>query len=156
MNRINESHGSCFFLGSTNNNINAIREKAKLEFPNIRVYGYSPPFKPEFSDEDNNKMIEEVNKVKPDALFIGMTAPKQEKWAFLNFDKLNAGHICCIGAVFDFYAGSVKRAPKWMINLGLEWLYRLLKEPKRMWKRYLIGNSKFILYILNRKMSPPI
>lgn len=156
MERVNKINGTCFFLGSTIDNLKLIKEKASIEYPNIQIHTYSPPFKSEFSDDDNDTMIELINKIKPDSLFIGMTAPKQEKWAFLNFDKLNAGHICCIGAVFDFYAGSVKRAPKWMINLGLEWLYRLLKEPKRMWKRYLIGNSKFILYILNRKMSPPI
>jgi N-acetylglucosaminyldiphosphoundecaprenol N-acetyl-beta-D-mannosaminyltransferase len=77
-----------------------------------------------------------------------MTAPKQEKWAFANFNKFEAGHVCCIGAVFDFYAGTVKRAPRWLIKLELEWFYRLIKEPRRMWKRYLIGNAIFIFYIL--------
>ena len=108
-------------------------------------------FKSEFSVEDNNTMIEKINAVAPDVLFVGMTAPKQEKWAFHNFDKLNVGHICCIGAVFDFYAGTSKRAPKWMINIGLEWFYRLLSNPKRMWRRYLIGNALFIVTVLKEK-----
>ncbi|WP_286879827.1 WecB/TagA/CpsF family glycosyltransferase, partial [Proteiniphilum sp. UBA7639] len=63
----------------------------------------------------------------------------------------NAGHICCIGAVFDFYAGTVKRAPGWMIHIGLEWLYRLIREPRRMWRRYLIGNTQFVIGILKEK-----
>ena len=81
-----------------------------------------------------------------------MTAPKQEKWAYEYFSKLKVGHVCSIGAVFDFYAGNIKRAPKWMIRFGLEWLYRLIKEPRRMWRRYLIYNSKFIYYILKEKL----
>jgi N-acetylglucosaminyldiphosphoundecaprenol N-acetyl-beta-D-mannosaminyltransferase len=82
-----------------------------------------------------------------------MTAPKQEKWCAANFEKLNVKHACCIGAVFDFYAGSIKRAPNWMIQLGLEWFYRLIKEPRRMWKRYLIGNLRFVWYILLEKWN---
>lgn len=153
MNRIQDTGGKCFFLGSTEETLRLITEKASREFPSIRTYSYSPPYKAEFSDEDNRKMIEAVNSVNPDVLFIGMTAPKQEKWAFLNFDQLNAGHICCIGAVFDFYAGSVRRAPRWMISIGLEWLYRLMKEPRRMWKRYVIGNPLFVKNVLSMKLQ---
>ena len=82
-----------------------------------------------------------------------MTAPKQEKWAYRFCDDLKVSHIVCIGAVFDFYANTVKRAPRWVIKLGFEWLYRLLKEPKRMWRRYLIGNLKFIIKILKERMD---
>ena len=99
-------------------------------------------------------MIAKVNASNPDVLFIGMTAPKQEKWAYKHYDKLKIeAHIGSIGAVFDFYAGKVNRAPKWMIKIGLEWLYRLLKEPKRMWKRYVLGNTQFIYAILREKLS---
>jgi N-acetylglucosaminyldiphosphoundecaprenol N-acetyl-beta-D-mannosaminyltransferase len=97
-------------------------------------------------------MIDIVNEVNPDVLFVGMTAPKQEKWAYQHFGELLAGHVCCIGAVFDFYAGTVKRAPNWMILIGMEWSYRLIKEPRRMWRRYLIGNALFIGNILKEKM----
>ena len=97
------------------------------------------------------KMIQAVNEIEPDVLFIGMTAPKQEKWAYHHFKALNTGHVCCIWAVFDFYAGTVNRAPQWMIKLGLEWFYRLVREPKRMWRRYLIGNVKFILLVVKEK-----
>jgi N-acetylglucosaminyldiphosphoundecaprenol N-acetyl-beta-D-mannosaminyltransferase len=98
-------------------------------------------------------MIDEINKCKPDVLFIGMTAPKQEKWAYEHFEKLEVGHVCCIGAVFDFYSMRVKRAPQSFIDLGLEWFFRLIKEPRRMWNRYLVGNPKFLFYVIKEKFS---
>lgn len=152
MNRLNSSGGKCFFLGSTNETLQKISERAAIDYPNVIVFNYSPPYRTVFSEEENRLMVEKVNDKAPDVLFVGMTAPKQEKWAYQNFDKLNVGHICCIGAVFDFYAGTSKRAPKWMIKLGLEWLYRLLSNPKRMWRRYLVGNLKFIATIIKEKL----
>jgi N-acetylglucosaminyldiphosphoundecaprenol N-acetyl-beta-D-mannosaminyltransferase len=113
----------------------------------------SPPYKSEFDVEENELMIEEINSFSPNVLFIGMTAPKQEKWAFSNINKLNVGHVCCIGAVFDYYAGTMKRAPKWMIDNGFEWVYRLISEPRRMWRRYLINNFKFILLITKERLK---
>jgi len=147
MKRLNTIGGKCFFLGSSNDTLQLIRSKAAIEYPNVKVFSYSPPYKPVFSDEDNKAMIDAVNAVQPDVLFIGMTAPKQEKWAHSHFDELQVGHVCCIGAVFDFYAGKINRAPNWMIKIGMEWFYRLVKEPKRMWRRYLIGNLKFAGYL---------
>lgn len=155
LNRLQKSGGTCFFLGSSDFILDTIKAKLKSEYPDIRVEGYSPPYKSEFSQEDNDAMIQAINNFSPDVLFVGMTAPKQEKWAYQHFNQLQVGHVCCIGAVFDFYAGTVKRAPKWMIKLGLEWFYRLVKEPKRMWKRYLIGNIKFIMSVFREKYSPP-
>lgn len=152
MNRLNNTGGKCFFLGSTNETLEKISERAAIDYPNVSVYSYSPPYRAVFSDEENRQMMKQVNDKVPDVLFVGMTAPKQEKWAFQNFDKLNVGHVCCIGAVFDFYAGTSKRAPKWMIKLGLEWLYRLVSNPKRMWRRYLIGNVQFTATILREKV----
>jgi len=151
MNRLNITGGSCFFLGSSESTLKRILDRSAIDFPKVKVQKYSPPFKPEFSLEDNAHMVKSVNTFKPDVLFIGLTAPKQEKWAFLHFDALEAGHICCIGAVFDFYAGNIKRAPQWMIFLGLEWFYRLIKEPHRMWRRYLIGNTKFVWLVIKEK-----
>jgi len=153
MNRININGGSCFFLGSNELTLQRIFNRAELEFPQVKVFKYSPPFKSEFSQEDNAKMVTSINISKPDVLFIGMTAPKQEKWAYQHSNELEVVHICCIGAVFDFYAGTINRAPKWMIYLGLEWFYRLLKEPRRMWRRYLIGNSKFIWLVIKEKFT---
>jgi N-acetylglucosaminyldiphosphoundecaprenol N-acetyl-beta-D-mannosaminyltransferase len=152
MQQLNLVGGKCFFLGSSDEILQTIRQRAANEFPNVKVYGYSPPHKPEFSEEETKMMIDAVNAVEPQVLFVGMTAPKQEKWAHKNFDQLMVGHVCCIGAVFDFYAGKVKRAPNWMIQIGMEWSYRLIKEPRRMWRRYLIGNAKFIGYVVMEKI----
>ncbi len=137
------------FLGSSQKVLSLIHKRATTDFPNLDVLTYSPPFKAEFSDEDSRAMIQAINMAKPDLLWIGMTAPKQEKWAFGHWDKLNIHcHCGTIGAVFDFYAGTVRRAPAWWQRHSLEWLFRLLKEPKRMWRRYVIGNAKFLYYIL--------
>jgi len=153
MERINSIGGKCFFLGSTEDTLDLIRKRAESDYPKMQVYSYSPPYKPEFTEEDNKRMIAAVNAVAPDVLFVGMTAPKQEKWAYRHFDQLQVSHLCCIGAVFDFYAGTVNRAPKWMIQIGMEWSYRLIKEPRRMWRRYLIGNVKFIGSMVMEKMK---
>lgn len=151
MQRVHEKEGKCFFLGSSDATLSRIKERASQEFPGLQVYSYSPPYKPEFTKEESQAMIDAVNKVEPDVLFVGMTAPKQEKWAYEHFEQLNAAHVCCIGAVFDFYAGTVQRAPRWMISAGMEWFYRLAREPQRMWRRYLIGNTLFVSEIVKEK-----
>lgn len=145
MERLNQKGGTCFFMGSSKKVLNLIREKAKTVYPNIRIETYSPPYKPEFSEEENRAIIEAINRANPDLLWIGMTAPKQEKWAYRHWDELDIHcHCGTIGAVFDFFAGTMERAPLWWQEHSLEWLYRLLKEPKRMWRRYIIGNTLFI------------
>lgn len=153
MNRLNKSSGKCFFLGSNTITLKKIEKIAKKEFSNVQISSFAPPFKKEFTDTENMHMISLVNSFQPDVLFIGMTAPKQEKWAFTHFNELNTKHVCSIGAVFDFYAGNIKRAPHWMQLIGLEWFYRLLAEPRRMWKRYLIGNIIFLFNILKEIVS---
>ncbi len=151
MNRLNKSKGTCMFLGSSESTLKLIFQKAAVDFPNVAIHTYSPPFKADFSAEDDQRMITVVNSFKPDVLFIGMSAPKQEKWAYRNFNKLEVGHVCCVGAVFDFYSGNVKRASKGMIKLGLEWFYRLIMEPFRLWRRYLVGNFRFISLVIKEK-----
>lgn len=154
MERLNNCGGKCFFMGSSNRVLDLIDKHIKIYYPKVNAGYYSPPYKPEFTVEENNAIIDAVNNFEPEVLFVGMTAPKQEKWSLANFDKLKAGHICSIGAVFDFFAGTVKRAPQWMIKLGLEWLYRLIREPKRMWKRYVIGNAKFMFWVISNLFRP--
>ena len=137
------------FMGSSEKVLALIRLRAAEVYPQWEVVTYSPPYKPEFSDEDNAAIIKAINDADPDLLWIGMTAPKQEKWAYANWDRLNIRcHVGTIGAVFDFFAGTYKRAPLWWQEHSLEWLYRLLKEPRRMWRRYLIGNALFLWNIM--------
>lgn len=152
--QLNQQKGSCFYLGSSLETLNTIKAKMGFEYPNIKVGIYSPPFKKEFSLEDNSLMVAAVNDFKPDVLFIGMTAPKQEKWSYQHKDQLDTGLICSIGAVFDFYAGTVNRPSVFWQNLGLEWLGRLVKEPKRMWKRYIYYGAIFGVHLVKEKLKP--
>lgn len=141
----NENKKRIMFMGSSEKVLELIRKKAAEVYPNIEVVTYSPPYKPAFTDEDNRAIVEAINEANPDLLWIGMTAPKQEKWTYSHWNELNIHcHVGTIGAVFDFFAGTVERAPIWWQEHGLEWLYRLLKEPKRMWRRYIIGNTLFL------------
>ena len=133
------------FMGSSLKVLDLIVKRAAVDYPHLKVVTYSPPYKPEFSDEDNRAIIDAINDANPDLLWIGMTAPKQEKWTYSHWNELNIHcHVGTIGAVFDFFAGTVECAPIWWQKHGLEWLYRLLKEPKRMWRRYIIGNTLFL------------
>lgn len=153
MEKLNRVGGKVMFLGSSDAVLNLIRRRVAEKYPKIEVDTYSPPYKPVFSDEDNEAMISAINHSNPDLLWIGMTAPKQEKWAYTHLDRLDVHcHIGTIGAVFDFFASTVKRAPERWQRAGLEWLYRLLSEPRRMWRRYFIGNAKFIYYIMLEKI----
>lgn len=154
MERLNRKGGKCFFMGSSEKVLGLIREKAARVYPNITVETYSPPYKPEFSEEDNKAIIHAINTAKPDLLWIGMTAPKQEKWTYTHWNELDIDcHCGNIGAVFDFFAGTVERAPMWWQEHSLEWLYRLMKEPKRMWRRYIIGNALFLLNVAKEKFN---
>lgn len=153
MEKLNRVGGRVMFLGSSDAVLNLIRRRVAEKYPKIEVDTYSPPYKPVFSDEENEAMISAINHSNPDLLWIGMTAPKQEKWAYTHLDRLDVHcHIGTIGAVFDFFAGTVKRAPERWQRAGMEWLYRLLSEPRRMWRRYFIGNAKFIYYIMVEKI----
>ena len=144
--------GKVMFMGSSEKVLALIRERAAKDFPNLEVVTYSPPYKSEFSDEDNAAIIKAINEANPDLLWIGMTAPKQEKWTYQHWNELNIHcHAGTIGAVFDFYAGTAQRAPKWWQEHSLEWLYRLIKEPKRMWRRYVIGNPLFLWNITKER-----
>lgn len=154
MDKLNKKGGKCFFMGSSEKVLSLVRRRVSVDYPNIVVETYSPPYKPEFSEEDNRAIIEAINKANPDLLWIGMTAPKQEKWTYAHWNELNIHcHVGTIGAVFDFFAGTVERAPIWWQEHGLEWAYRLIKEPKRMWRRYIIGNSLFLWNIFREKIN---
>ena len=145
MEKLEKKGGTVMFMGSSQKVLDLIVKRAAEVYPYLKVVTYSPPYKPEFSDEDNKAIIDAINAANPDLLWIGMTAPKQEKWTYSHWKELDIHcHVGTIGAVFDFFAGTVERAPMWWQEHGLEWLYRLMKEPKRMWRRYIIGNALFL------------
>ena len=160
MQRLNAKGRECakrqrvMFMGSSEHVLQLIRQRAAADYPCLEVVTYSPPYKPEFTAEDNAAIIKAINEAAPDLLWIGMTAPKQEKWAYTHWQQLDIHcHVGTIGAVFDFYAGTALRAPLWWQEHSLEWLYRLLKEPRRMWRRYVLGNPLFVYYVLKEKIG---
>ena len=145
--------GSFFFLGSTEETLHKIREEMAVRFPHVVVAGcYSPPFKPEFSAEDNQRMIAAINEAKADVLWVGLTAPKQEKWIFEHREQLNVGFAAPVGAVFDMFVGNINRVGPFWQNLGFEWLPRLVQEPKRLWRRSLVSAPRFLLRALSYRL----
>ncbi len=143
-----------FFLGSTSETINAMSEKFLKQYPNLNIAGsYSPSFVKEFDDSENNKMIEMINSSGCDLLWVSFGCPKQENWIVKNIDKLKIPLAIGVGAAFDFHSGKVKRAPLFMQKIGMEWLYRLFQEPKRLWRRYFVGGLSFLMIILKQKFG---
>ena len=131
------------FYGGQQSVIDAIIERAKIDYPNLKiVYAFSPPFRP-LTDNEDTEITSEINQKNPDLLFIGLGCPKQENWMAAHKNKVSAV-MHGVGASFDFYAGNVKESPEWLGKLGLEWLFRLTQEPKRLWRRYLILNPRFV------------
>ena len=136
--------GSVFYMGASQETLDKIEEKIAKEYPSVKVGSYSPPFKASFSIQENEEIISSINAFEPDVLFIGMTAPKQEKWLHAHKDKLNFKIASSVGAIFDFYAGAIVRPSQFWLDLRLEWLLRLSKEPKRLWKRNFISSPLFL------------
>jgi N-acetylglucosaminyldiphosphoundecaprenol N-acetyl-beta-D-mannosaminyltransferase len=153
--RMNASGGmKVFFLGATEGTLSLIRDRMAKDYPDIEVVGmYSPPFKPEYSHTEIDEIINAINAVEPDVLWVGMTAPKQEKWIHQNRGRLKVKFAGAIGAVFDFYAGQVKRSHPVFQRLGLEWLPRLIQQPKRLWRRMFISAPLFVWHVFKQKMQ---
>ena len=152
LSEMNKCSGKVFYMGASEQTLFKIKEKIQREYPNIEIMSYSPPYKASFSEEENNEIIKHINAFVPDVLFIGMTAPKQEKWLYLHEDKLNFTIASSIGAVFDFYAEQLPRPATFWIRFHLEWFARLMAEPKRLWKRNFISTPKFLFDVLLYKM----
>lgn len=153
MKRLDVIQGRVFFLGASDDTLRRIEEQAAAEYPKIIVVGtYSPPFKAEFSSEDSSRMIAAVNSARPDVLWVGMTAPKQEKWLFEHRDVLSVKVAGAIGAAFDFYAGTVRRSPASFQSLGLEWLPRLIQQPRRLWRRMFISAPIFLMDVVRERI----
>ncbi len=135
-----------FFYGSTNETLEKLRTVIKEKYPNAEIAGMiSPPFR-NLTDEENFKYMIEINQANPDFVWVGLGAPKQEIWMSEHYGNI-VGFMVGVGAAFDYVAGNIKRAPKWMQDLNLEWLYRLIQDPKRLLKRYLYTNTKYIFKV---------
>lgn len=141
-----------YFYGSTEETLSLLERKLKEKYPKLNIVGlYSPPFK-SYVTLENSNILNEINSKNVDFFWVGLGAPKQEKWMYIHKKKIRAA-MFGVGAGFDYYAGNIKRAPMWMQKLSLEWLYRVMQDPKRLFKRYFITNIKFIYLILHLKKN---
>lgn len=141
-----------FFYGSTQSTLDAMKAVIDKDYPDMIVAGmYSPPFR-KLSDEEDEEIIKMINDSRPDFIWVGLGAPKQEEWMHAHMGRLNAVTIG-VGAGFDYLAGYIKRAPWIMQVLYMEWLYRLVQDPRRLWKRYVTTNVKFLKYIFKEEKN---
>lgn len=145
--------GKVYYMGSSEEVLGKIVRRIGTEYPNISVRTYSPPMCDELTREESMRIVADIEHFGPDVVFVSMTAPKQEKWICKYREYMSTPSVvAAIGAVFDFYAGTSKRAPQWLVKLKLEWLVRLVKEPKRMWRRVFVSTPRFVKYVWkNRK-----
>ena len=145
---------SLFLLGASPGVGEKLKEVILQQYPNCKIVGiYVPPFMPVFDEVENKKMLDAVNAAAPDIVLVSLTAPKQDLWITQNKGHLHPALYVGIGGAFEVMAGLAKRAPKWMHGAGLEWFYRLIQEPKRMYRRYLIEAPLFIPLVLKQKFS---
>ncbi len=136
-----------FFYGGAPGVPDRLAERLAKCFPDLQVAGiYSPPFRPPTREEDES-VVARINAASPDVLWVGLSTPKQERWMYEHRDRLRVPVVLGVGAAFDFNAGRKSRAPVWMREHGLEWLFRLIQEPRRLWRRYLLGGSQFLFYV---------
>lgn len=137
-----------FFYGGAPGVADKLAHRLQSSFPGLKVAGtYSPPFR-QLTPEEDRAVVARINAVKPDVIWVGLSTPKQERWMAEHVGRLNAPVLIGVGAAFDFHAGVRRQAPRWMQHSGLEWLFRLMLEPRRLWRRYLINNPWFLWLIL--------
>ena len=152
--RLSEERGyTQYFYGSTPETLEALEKNLRERFPRLKIAGlYSPPFRP-LTEEEDAQIVAMINEAKPDFIWVGLGAPKQEKWMAAHKGKVT-GVMLGVGAGFDFHAGTVKRAPKWMQEICMEWLWRMFQDPKRLVPRYLDTNFAFLYYLMKEKLRP--
>jgi N-acetylglucosaminyldiphosphoundecaprenol N-acetyl-beta-D-mannosaminyltransferase len=142
-----------FFYGSTDETLAALVRRLSTRYPGIVVAGtYVPPFRT-LSPGEDAEIVEQINAAAPDIVWVGLGMPKQELWIAAHQGRLTAPVLMAVGAAFDFHAGIVRQAPPWIQRSGLEWLFRLTQEPRRLWRRYLIGNTRFLWLLAQSKLG---
>lgn len=148
---LSDNKYSMYLLGAKPGIAEKMKKRLEKKYPELNIAGYRDGY---FNRKTENKqVIESINKSEAEVLLIAFGAPNQEKWIHENADKLNCNVLIGVGGLFDFYSGNIKRAPKWMREIGLEWFYRLIQEPGRMWRRYIIGNPLFVFRVIKWKFS---
>ncbi len=141
-----------FFYGSTRDTLEMLKSELENRYPRLDITGmYSPPFR-ELTEKEDNEIVDMINKSRPDFIWVGLGAPKQENWMNSHKGRVK-GLMIGVGAGFDYFAGNIKRAPLWMQKMSLEWLFRLIQEPQRLWKRYLVYNTRFIILVIKESLK---
>ena len=139
-----------YFYGSTKETLRKMRHNLLRAYPGIRIAGFcSPPFRP-LTEEEDRRITERINELKPDFVWVGLGAPKQERWMADHKGRVH-GLMVGVGAGFDYFAGNIRRAPKWMQVCSMEWFYRLLQDPRHLFRRYLVTNTRFLWYLMTGK-----
>jgi N-acetylglucosaminyldiphosphoundecaprenol N-acetyl-beta-D-mannosaminyltransferase len=142
-----------FFYGGAPDIAEKLALRLQSRFPGLKVCGtYSPPFR-SLSREEDRAVVAQINAANPDIVWVGISTPKQEYWMAQHIGRLSASVLIGVGAAFDFHAGLKRQAPHWMQRSGLEWLFRLLMEPRRLWRRYLINNPHFLWLVLHQALG---
>jgi N-acetylglucosaminyldiphosphoundecaprenol N-acetyl-beta-D-mannosaminyltransferase len=142
-----------YFYGSSHNTLNKLEEKLSRKYPGLIINGsFSPPFR-QLTEEEDSKIVEEINRSDSDIVWVGLGSPKQDLWMYEHRGRINAPVMIGVGAAFDFLAGVKPQAPRWIRDNGFEWLFRLVTEPKRLWRRYLVDLPLFGYYVLLNLIS---
>ncbi|MCF8070628.1 MAG: WecB/TagA/CpsF family glycosyltransferase [Desulfobacterales bacterium] len=142
-----------FFYGSTPETLNKVQAELRRVYPKVNIVGtFSPPFR-ELDHQEKREIGMMIDEISPDVIWVALGAPKQERWMWEMRNSLNKGVMIGVGAAFDYFAGNIRRPPVWLRRMGLEWLYRLYQEPRRLWRRYLVTNSLFIFYLFREIVS---
>lgn len=137
-----------YFYGSSAGVLDKLRENLSKRYPGLIISGmYSPPFR-QLTREEDDRIVNDINDRNPDIIWVGLGSPKQDIWMHEHRKSINAPVMVGVGAAFDFLAGTKPQAPRWIRNSGFEWLFRLATEPRRLWRRYLIDNTRFVYYLV--------
>lgn len=139
-----------YFYGTTQENLDALLHKIKKDYPWVNVVGSEPSVFRPMSEEEENELADRINSTNPDFVWVALGAPRQEEFCYRNEGKIK-GLMVGVGGAFNVISGVIDEAPRWMQDIGLEWFFRFMKEPRRLFKRYLVTNSKFIVYMLIKR-----
>ncbi len=146
--KVSEKHGyRHYFYGNTDENLKKLIDSLSIDYPKLKIVGYKPSVFRDLTDKENKELVEEINSSKADYIWIALGAPRQEVFMYNCMNKVN-GLMIGVGGAFNVISGVSPRAPKWMQDLSLEWMFRLIDDPKRLWKRYFVTNSKFIVELI--------
>jgi N-acetylglucosaminyldiphosphoundecaprenol N-acetyl-beta-D-mannosaminyltransferase len=144
----NDKGYSSFFYGDTDETLAALKKNLEMKYPGHKIVGtFSPPFRP-LTPEEDEKVVKMINDAQPDVVWVGLGCPKQDLWIFEHKDRLKVPVAAGVGAAFLFHSGRVKRVPEWVGRNGLEWLWRFIQEPKKLWRRDLIEGPRFVWHVL--------